>query len=92
MRAEQAIRDSAMAKKAKKGTARKKKQFDMDLLSHPATAAMVARVSGCNKPPILWRKQADGSWMECFLKADCTYGNCHAVDESEVPPDIRNGA
>jgi hypothetical protein len=81
-----------MVKKATKRTAKKKKQVDMALLSHPATAAMISRVGRCNKPPIKWLKQADGSWMECFLKQDCTYGNCHAVEASEVPPDIRNGA
>jgi hypothetical protein len=80
-----------MAKKAKKRTANKKKQIDAELLSHPATTAMIARIGSCNKPPILWRKQGDGSWLECFLMPDCTYGNCHAVDSSEVPPGIRKG-
>lgn len=85
-----------MAKKAKKKTAKKRvakktKLLSVDILSHPATTAMIARVSGCNKPPILWRKQGDGSWMECFLKPDCTYGNCQEVDASQVPPEIRGG-
>ena len=62
-----------------------------DLASHPATAAMIARATGCNKPPILWRKIGD-SWMKCFLKSDCTYGNCQEVDEGQVPEVIRNGA
>jgi hypothetical protein len=52
---------------------------------------MMARVTACNKPPILWRKIGD-TWMECFLKSDCTYGNCQEVDESQVPEAIRNGA
>ena len=78
-----------MAKKKTKQTKRSKKPFDMDLLSHPGTTALLARVGSCNKPPILWRKQGDGSWLECFLNPDCTYGNCHAVDESDVPPEVR---
>jgi hypothetical protein len=81
-----------MAKKAKKRTAKKIKQRHIDLASHPGTTAMIARVSACNKPPILWQKGGDGSWLECFLRPDCTYGNCRAVDESEVPAEIRNGA
>jgi hypothetical protein len=79
-----------MAKKAKNRTTNRNKQLGVDLLSHPATTALLARMSGCNKPPILWRKQGDGSWLECFLLPDCTYGNCHAVDQSEVPPDLRD--
>jgi hypothetical protein len=78
-------------KKATKKTTKKTKKIDTSLLSHPGTTAMIARVTGCNKPPILWRKQADGSWLECFLNPDCTYGNCRAVDESEVPAEIRAG-
>jgi hypothetical protein len=78
-----------MVNKAKK-TSKKVKQQHHALASHPATSAMIARVGGCNKPPILWRKQGD-SWMECFLKSDCTYGNCQEVDASQVPPSIRGG-
>lgn len=85
-----------MAKKARKASPSKKKigkkqTRKTKLLSHPATAEMIARVNGCNKPPILWRKQSDGSWLECFLKPDCTYGNCQVVSPSQVPLAIRNG-
>ena len=83
-----------MAKRSKPNRARiarKKKQFDPSVFSHPGTTAMLARIAGCNKPPIIWLKQADGSWLECFLKPDCTYGNCHAVDESVVPQGVRGG-
>ena len=52
---------------------------------------MITRVAGCNKPPILWLKQGDGSWLECFLKPDCTYGNCHAVEAKHVPSGVRRG-
>jgi hypothetical protein len=79
-----------MAKKAKKKAVKKVRRHHVALASHPATTAMNARVNGCNKPPILWRQQGDGSWLECFLKSDCTYGNCVAVDPSEVPAEIRN--
>jgi hypothetical protein len=79
------------AKKAKQSTAKKIKQSHLKVASHPGTTAMIARVTGCNKPPILWRQQGDGSWMECFLKPDCTYGNCQVVDKSQVPPQVRNG-
>ncbi|MBR1271367.1 hypothetical protein JQ629_28175 [Bradyrhizobium sp. AUGA SZCCT0222] len=85
-----------MAKKAKKASpnkkkkAKKKQTHKAKLLAHPATAEMIARVNGCNKPPILWRKQSDGSWLECFLKPDCTYGNCQVVLPSQVPLAIRN--
>jgi hypothetical protein len=58
-------------------------------LLHPATSAMIARGARCNKPLILWRKEPDGSWMECYLQADCTYGGCVRVDPSQVPPDLR---
>lgn len=78
-----------MAKKAKKTTA-KAKRHHMDLLSHPAMTAMMARVGGCGKPPVIWLKQGDGSWLECFLRPDCTYGNCHEVPASEVPAEMRN--
>jgi hypothetical protein len=81
----------AKISKAKRSTPSKTNAGLFNLDSHPATAAMTARVTGCNKPPILWRKIGD-SWMECFLKSDCTYGNCQEVDESQVPEAIRNGA
>jgi hypothetical protein len=81
----------AKISKAKRRTPSKTNAGLFNLDSHPATAAMTARVTGCNKPPILWRKIGD-SWMECFLKSDCTYGNCQEVDESQVPEAIRNGA
>jgi hypothetical protein len=77
-----------MAKKAKKQAT---KQSNINLLSHPATTAMLNRVGSCNKPPIKWLQQGDGSWLECFLMPDCTYGNCHAVEDSEVPPELSNG-
>lgn len=84
-----------MAKKAKKAGSKKKaskiETRHRKLLAHPATAEMIARVNGCNKPPILWRKHRDGSWMECFLKPDCTYGNCREVSPNEVPLAVRNG-
>ena len=81
----------AKISKAKRSTPSKTNAGLFNLDSHPATAAMTARVAGCNKPPILWRKIGD-SWMECFLKSDCTYGNCQEVDESQVPEAIRNSA
>ena len=81
----------AKISKAKRSTPSKTNAGLFNLDSHPATAAMTARVTGRNKPPILWRKIGD-SWMECFLKSDCTYGNCQEVDESQVPEAIRNGA
>ena len=81
-----------MAQKAKKRSGKQDKQSSMDLLSHPATVAMIARIGHCNKPPILWRKQSDGSWLECYLLPDCTYGNCHAVDASEVPSALRSSS
>ena len=81
----------AKGSEAKRSTPSKTNAGLFNLDSHPATAAMTARVTGCNKPPILWRKIGD-SWMECFLKSDCTYGNCQEVDESQVPEAIRNGA
>ena len=88
--------NKAKGSKAKRSTAKgstpsKTNAGLFNLDSHPATAAMTARVAGCNKPPILWRKIGD-SWMECFLKSDCTYGNCQEVDESQVPEAIRKGA
>jgi len=83
--------NKAKGNKAKRSTPSKTNAGLFNLESHPATAAMTARVAGCNKPPILWRKIGD-SWMECFLKSDCTYGNCQEVDESQVPEAIRNGA
>jgi len=88
--------NKAKGSKAKRSTAKgstpsKTNAGLFNLDSHPATAAMTARVTGCNKPPILWRKIGD-SWMECFLKSDCTYGNCQEVDESQVPEAIRNSA
>src|SRR5215467_7276998 len=81
----------AKISKAKRSTPSKTNAGLFNLDSHPATAAMTARVTSCNKPPILWRKIGD-SWMECFLKSDCTYGNCQEVDESQVPEAIRNSA
>src|SRR5215813_14675174 len=75
----------AKISKAKRSTPSKTNAGLFNLDSHPATAAMTARVTGCNKPPILWRKIGD-SWMECFLKSDC----CQEVDESQVPEAIRN--
>src|SRR6516225_6165306 len=83
--------NKAKGNKAKRSTPSKTNAGLFNLDSHPATAAMTARVAGCNKPPILWRKIGD-SWMECFLKSDCTYGNCQEVDESQVPAAIRRGA
>ena len=88
--------NKAKGSKAKRSTAKgstpsKTNAGLFNLDSHPATTAMTARVAGCNKPPILWRKIGD-SWMECFLKSDCTYGNCQEVDESQVPEAIRKGA
>jgi hypothetical protein len=86
-----------MAKKAqkhavKKGSKKGSTKGAASFLSDPATHAMIARAGGCNKPPIQWLQQADGSWMECFLRSDCTYGNCNPVDASDVPPQIRNGS
>ena len=78
-----------MPKKAKQRRA--KKSAFAEILSHPGTHALIARVTTCNKPPIQWLKQGDGSWLECTLKSDCTYGNCHEVPASEVPPEVRGG-
>jgi hypothetical protein len=86
-----AKRSTAKGSTAKRSTPSKTNAGLFSLDSHPATAAMTARVTGCNKPPILWRKIGN-SWMECFLKSDCTYGNCQEVDESQVPEAIRSGA
>jgi hypothetical protein len=84
-------RKSAPAKRgpAKKGAARKaaaKTVTDKTLLAHPGTVAMFERINACNKPPICWQRLADGSYLECHLRADCTYGNCVPVDASQVPP------
>jgi hypothetical protein len=76
-----------MAKKAKAKA--KKAAVHHALAAHPATIAMVARVTSCNKPPILFRKQSNGTWMECFLKADCTYGDCVEVPASQVPAKLK---
>jgi len=76
-----------MAKTTGKRSTKAKKRISV--LAHPGTTAMLARASGCNKPPVTWLQQSDGSWLECFLRPDCTYGNCHAVPASEVPPEIR---
>jgi hypothetical protein len=78
----------AKAKKAQKKAA-KKATLHHKLASHPATIAMIARVGSCNSPPIKFLKQSDGSWLECFLKADCTYGNCVPVAASEVPAALK---
>lgn len=87
---------SAPAKRApskkgalKKGAAKKTPAIKSKLLAHPATAAMVARINGCGKAPIQWERLADGTYLECFLKSDCTYGNCVPVDASQVPPEYR---
>jgi hypothetical protein len=77
---------SAKAKKK----ARRSVSVDADVGLDPATKSFSARVAGCNKPPVKYLKQSDGSWLECFLRPDCTYGNCHFVDKSEVPSAIRN--
>ncbi|MBP0116000.1 hypothetical protein [Bradyrhizobium vignae] len=85
-----------MAKKTKKRAVKKARKagaeavFD-SLSDHPATNALADRVARCNKPPLKWLRQADGSWLECSLRSDCTYGNCHEVSASEVPAEIRNG-
>ncbi|BBC02403.1 hypothetical protein ABIF38_008828 [Bradyrhizobium japonicum] len=60
------------------------------LSDDPATNAIADRVARCNKPPLKWLRQADGSWLECSLRSDCTYGNCHEVSANEVPAEIRN--
>jgi hypothetical protein len=80
-----------MAKKAKKTTkAGKVTAKHRKVAAHPGTSAMLARIGGCNLPPIRWSKDGD-QWMEMFLKSDCTYGNPEVVDASEVPANIRNG-
>ncbi len=85
-----------MAKKVRKPTGKKgaKKASKKSVSSvhlHPGMTAMLARTGDCNKPPIQWLKQADGSWLECYLRSDCTYGNCHEVSASDVPAAVRNG-
>lgn len=81
-----------MTKRAKKKSAKgKKKVAKADLLSHPGTTAMFARAGGCNKPPIKWIRQDDGSWLECYLMPNCRYGGCHEVPASQVPSEVRNG-
>jgi hypothetical protein len=84
-----------MAKKTKKRAAKKAKKastvvFSDALSDDPGTNAMADRVARCNKPPLKWLRQADGSWLECSLRSDCTYGNCHEVSANDVPPEIRN--
>ncbi len=84
-----------MAKKTKKRAAKKAKRpdaivFSGSLQDDPGTNVMADRVARCNKPPLKWLKQADGSWLECTLRSDCTYGNCHEVSANEVPPEIRD--
>jgi hypothetical protein len=64
-------------------------QSSHELMSHPATTAMLARMSHFKKPPIKWRQQADGSWLECYLLPDGTYGNCDPVSKELVPESIR---
>lgn len=66
--------------------ARPKAVRNKAVLAHPGTAAMIDRINACNKPPICWQRLADGSYLECYLRADCTYGNCVPVDPSQVPP------
>jgi hypothetical protein len=80
----------AKAQKGKNAPA-KGKPHNMNMLAHPATTEMLSRVGGCGKPPIIWLKQGDGSWLECFLRPDCTYGNCHEVPASTVPASLRGG-
>jgi hypothetical protein len=77
-----------MAKKAAKKTRARSGQ---GLSSHPATRAMMSRMSKCNKPPVKYIRMSDGSWLECFLMSDCTYANCEPVRASQVPAAIRKG-
>ncbi len=85
-----------MAKKTRKQRAVKTARITSaesvsdSLSDDPATNVLVDRVARCNKPPLKWLKQSDGSWLECSLRSDCTYGNCHEVSANEVPPEIRN--
>jgi hypothetical protein len=79
-----------MTEKAK--AADKTGKSNINLLSHHATTAMLDRMGRHNLPPILWRQQADGSWMESHLLPNGRYGNGTAVNESDVPPDVRNKA
>jgi hypothetical protein len=65
-------------------------EIPADLLSDPATVAMFSRMNTHNKPPIKWLRQADGSWLECYLMPDGTYGNCDPVAPDVVPPAIRD--
>jgi hypothetical protein len=76
------------AKKTRKQAA-KKAGLRRSLASHPATMAMAARVDNCNKPPIKFIKQPDGSFLECFLKSDCTYGDCVPVAADQVPAALK---
>lgn len=75
---------------AKKAGRKKRRRSKEHVLLHPATLAMVSRIGQCNKPPIQWHRMPDGSWLECFLMSDCTYGNCVPVDASQVPPEVRS--
>lgn len=84
-----------MARKPKKPAVKKARKASAEVASEslsddPATNALVDRVARCNKPPLKWLKQSDGSWLECSLRSDCTYGNCHEVSANEVPSEIRN--
>ncbi|MGY3572953.1 MULTISPECIES: hypothetical protein [unclassified Bradyrhizobium] len=86
-----------MTKKAKKRAVKKARKISAEVTSEtlsdsddPAMNALADRVARCNKPPLKWLKQADGSWLECSLRSDCTYGNCHEVSVNEVPPEVRN--
>ncbi|WP_271672942.1 hypothetical protein [Bradyrhizobium sp. CCBAU 51627] len=85
-----------MAKKTKKRAVKKARKTGAEVVpdslsADPATNALADRVARCNKPPLKWLRQADGSWLECSLRSDCTYGNCHEVSANEVPAEIRNG-
>src|SRR6476620_2542106 len=86
--AKKAKTGKSAAKKTSKQVA-KKAGLGRSLASHPATMAMTARVNSCNKPPIKFIKQPDGSGLECFLKSDCTYGDCVPVAASEVPAALK---
>jgi hypothetical protein len=60
------------------------------LMAHPATTVMLSRMASANLPPIKWRQQADGSWLECYLLPDGTYGNCDPVNPDSVPQSIKD--
>ncbi|MBY5536597.1 hypothetical protein HFO42_25930 [Rhizobium leguminosarum] len=49
------------------------------------TDVMARRSAGCNQPAVKYRRMPDGSWLECYLQSDCTYGGCKPISADQVP-------